>query len=240
MNRFTGRMDGDDLRCGALGERVGGDRVERARISCRSRQPRDCWRGFAPAMEKLSYTPHAGARSLRKRSSGLLGLVVGDITNPFFSDLFEAVEDAAAAARGYLVLLCNSNERTEREEAHLKHAAHAAHRRADSRADRRRFDEPGRRCSPSSKCRSSLVDRAMEGLRLRRPWCSTTARPASRRRTIRSACGHHTHRPRSTAPRSSAPPQTACSGYREALLAAGLLFDPGTGPRRPLSASSPA
>ncbi|AVO44374.1 LacI family DNA-binding transcriptional regulator [Phreatobacter cathodiphilus] len=71
------------------------------------------------AVDKLGYAPHPAARSLRKRSSGLLGLVVGDITNPFFSDLFAAVEDAAAAS-GYLVLLCNSSERVEREEAHLK------------------------------------------------------------------------------------------------------------------------
>lgn len=71
------------------------------------------------AVEKLGYAPHPAARSLRKRSSGLLGLVVGDITNPFFSDLFAAVEDAAAAS-GYLVLLCNSSETVAREEAHLK------------------------------------------------------------------------------------------------------------------------
>ena len=71
------------------------------------------------AVDKLGYAPDAAARSLRKGASRLIGLIVGDITNPFFADLFEAVEDAAAA-RGYLVLLLNSNERVEREEAHLR------------------------------------------------------------------------------------------------------------------------
>ena len=52
------------------------------------------------AVDKLGYAPDAAARSLRKRSSGLLGLIVADITNPFFSELFEAIE-LAAAARGF-------------------------------------------------------------------------------------------------------------------------------------------
>ena len=93
------------------------------------------------AVDKLGYAPDAAARSLRKRSSGLLGMIVGDITNPFFSELFEAIE-LAAAARGFSVLLCNSNEITEREEAHLRTAALAAHRRPHPCADGNRIDEP--------------------------------------------------------------------------------------------------
>jgi LacI family transcriptional regulator len=70
------------------------------------------------AVEKLGYAPHAAARSLRKRASSLIGMVVADITNPFFSELFEAVENAAAM-RGYSMLLCNSGEAFAREEQHL-------------------------------------------------------------------------------------------------------------------------
>jgi LacI family transcriptional regulator len=36
------------------------------------------------AVDKLGYAPDAAARSLRKRSSGLLGLIVADITQPVF------------------------------------------------------------------------------------------------------------------------------------------------------------
>jgi LacI family transcriptional regulator len=70
------------------------------------------------AVEKLGYAPDAAARSLRKRTSSLIGMVVADITNPFFSELFEAVENAAAM-RGYSMLLCNSGEAFAREEKHL-------------------------------------------------------------------------------------------------------------------------
>ena len=56
------------------------------------------------AVEKLGYSPHAAARSLRMRTSGLIGMVVADITNPFFSELFEAVENAAAKAGFSMVL----------------------------------------------------------------------------------------------------------------------------------------
>lgn len=71
------------------------------------------------AVEKLGYSPHAAARSLRMRASGLIGMVVADITNPFFSELFEAVENAAAKA-GFSMVLCNSGEAFAREERHMQ------------------------------------------------------------------------------------------------------------------------
>ncbi len=71
------------------------------------------------AVEALGYAPHAAARSMRGRSSGLLGLILADITNPFFTALVHAVE-RAANARGYAVLLCNSDEDLAREEQHLE------------------------------------------------------------------------------------------------------------------------
>lgn len=174
------------------------------------------------AMEKLSYTPHAGARSLRKRSSGLIGLVVGDITNPFFSDLFEAVEDAAAAC-GYLVLLCNSNERSEREEAHLRMLR------------TQRID--GLILAPTgavSMNRASLlaqlevpvvlVDRAMEGLGYDAVVLDNRSAGFEATQYL-IACGHR----RIGLVNGPAVLRTAAerlAGYREALLAAGLPFDP--------------
>src|SRR5829696_2269471 len=69
------------------------------------------------AVKALGYAPNQAARSLRKRSTNLIGLIVADITNPFFTDLVEAMEEGATA-RGYSVLLCNSNEMLGREERH--------------------------------------------------------------------------------------------------------------------------
>jgi LacI family transcriptional regulator len=71
------------------------------------------------AVKALGYAPNQAARSLRKRSTNLIGLIVADITNPFFTDLVEAMEEGATE-RGYSVLLCNSNEMLEREERHIQ------------------------------------------------------------------------------------------------------------------------
>ncbi|VTU31845.1 LacI family DNA-binding transcriptional regulator [Variovorax sp. RA8] len=71
------------------------------------------------AVAALGYTPHAAARSMRGRGSGLIGLIVADITNPFFTSLVHAVERAANDG-GYAVLLCNSDEDPAREQQHLQ------------------------------------------------------------------------------------------------------------------------
>jgi len=67
------------------------------------------------AIKALNYRPNAFARSLRKHRSQTLGLVVPDITNPFFSELSLRVE-AAAAKAGYWVIVGNSvNSQREHE-----------------------------------------------------------------------------------------------------------------------------
>lgn len=71
------------------------------------------------AARTLGYAPHASARSLRSGATRILGLLVADITNPFFLRLVERIEQLASAA-GYSVILCNSGEEAEREERHLK------------------------------------------------------------------------------------------------------------------------
>jgi LacI family transcriptional regulator len=55
------------------------------------------------------YRPNHAARSLRVQRTGVLAMVVPDITNPFFAALFRAVE-TAALARGHCVILCNADE----------------------------------------------------------------------------------------------------------------------------------
>jgi LacI family transcriptional regulator len=59
------------------------------------------------AIRVLGYRPNPSARALRTGSTRLLGLVVPRIDNPLFADLTLAVE-AAAAERGYALLLTNS------------------------------------------------------------------------------------------------------------------------------------
>lgn len=69
-------------------------------------------------MEQLGYRPSAVARSLRRRTTDVLGLVIPDITNPFYPEVVRGAEDAAATA-GRSVLLCNSAEDAVREVSYL-------------------------------------------------------------------------------------------------------------------------
>lgn len=71
------------------------------------------------AIDKLGWVRNESARQLRAGQSRSIGLVVMDIKNPFFADLAEGVEEAAAAA-GYSVLLANSAHQQERESVHLE------------------------------------------------------------------------------------------------------------------------
>ncbi len=65
-------------------------------------------------IEELGYRPSGIARSLATRKTGALGLVVPDVTNPFFADIAKGVEHLAYA-EGYNVFLCNTEEDPQRE-----------------------------------------------------------------------------------------------------------------------------
>jgi len=70
------------------------------------------------AIEALGYRPNIVARGLKAARSHTLGLLVPDITNPYFPDIVRGAEDVALAA-GYTLLLNNVIEDTGREAAAL-------------------------------------------------------------------------------------------------------------------------
>jgi LacI family transcriptional regulator len=70
------------------------------------------------AITAMNFSPHAGARGLRIGKTNILGLVVQDITNPFFVEALRGVEDEAIK-HGYEVLVCNSNDQPDLELRHL-------------------------------------------------------------------------------------------------------------------------
>jgi len=70
------------------------------------------------AIRELGYVPNASAQQLRAGRAKVIGLVVPDIANPFFTEVARGVEDAALEA-GYVVILCNSDGRAEREDRYL-------------------------------------------------------------------------------------------------------------------------
>lgn len=60
------------------------------------------------AMTDLGYQPNALARSLRRKQTHTIGLVIPDSVNPFFAEVARGIEDASFE-RDYSVILCNSD-----------------------------------------------------------------------------------------------------------------------------------
>ena len=64
------------------------------------------------AVTDLNYFPNTQARALVSGKSRLLGLVVSEITNPFFPELIQEFEQIAVA-RGYEILIGSTNYETK-------------------------------------------------------------------------------------------------------------------------------
>ncbi len=58
-------------------------------------------------IEKYAYTPNSFARGLINRQSMTLGIIMPDISNPYFSSMFSEIEKAAYEVH-YSVFLCNT------------------------------------------------------------------------------------------------------------------------------------
>jgi len=71
------------------------------------------------AVKDLDYSPDGIARSMSQRRTLTLGLVVSDITNPFFTAVSRGVEDTGQKS-GYSVVLCNTDEDVEKERGYLR------------------------------------------------------------------------------------------------------------------------
>ena len=68
------------------------------------------------AMENLNYHPNANARALAQQSTETIGLVVGDVSDPFFGAMVKAVEQVSYHTGNFL-LIGNGyhNEQKERQ-----------------------------------------------------------------------------------------------------------------------------
>ncbi len=60
------------------------------------------------AIKKLNYRPNLLARSLATGKTNTVGLIVSDIKNPFFSELFQGAEECALE-NNYNIFLCNTD-----------------------------------------------------------------------------------------------------------------------------------
>ncbi|MFI9595902.1 LacI family DNA-binding transcriptional regulator [Nonomuraea sp. NPDC052265] len=71
------------------------------------------------AMSALNYVPNAVARSLRTTATRTIGLIIGDVLNPFFTELARSVEDEARR-EGFTVVMGNADERADQQDHYVR------------------------------------------------------------------------------------------------------------------------
>jgi LacI family transcriptional regulator len=72
------------------------------------------------AIDALRYRRDGIARSLRRARTSTIGVIISDITNPFFADLVRGIEDRIYGREdGYNIILCNTDEHGDRERSCL-------------------------------------------------------------------------------------------------------------------------
>ena len=64
--------------------------------------------------ERLNYHPNRLAQGLRRQKSGVIGVIVADIGNPYFSTLVKGLEEAATE-KDYSIILQDTDENYENE-----------------------------------------------------------------------------------------------------------------------------
>jgi DNA-binding LacI/PurR family transcriptional regulator len=70
------------------------------------------------AIDELDYRPNSVARSLRLHLNNAIGVVISDILNPFFTEITKGIQQAAAAA-GYSILLCGTEDDAGEVKRHI-------------------------------------------------------------------------------------------------------------------------
>lgn len=71
------------------------------------------------AIARLNYRPSAIARSLTTSITRTVGVLVADITNPFFAALVRGIEDRLSS-QDYNLIVCNTDERRDKEARYLE------------------------------------------------------------------------------------------------------------------------
>jgi DNA-binding LacI/PurR family transcriptional regulator len=70
-------------------------------------------------IRSMGYQPSALAQGLRKNRTNMLGMVIPDITNPFFPSVVRGVEDVAYK-RSFRVILCNADNDPAKEASYVR------------------------------------------------------------------------------------------------------------------------
>ncbi|MFD3158375.1 LacI family DNA-binding transcriptional regulator [Haloimpatiens sp. FM7330] len=71
------------------------------------------------AIKELNYTPSAIARSLTKKKTNIIGVLVPDINNPYFGELIKGISNSIDEAN-FNMILCDTDENMKKEVKALK------------------------------------------------------------------------------------------------------------------------
>lgn len=71
------------------------------------------------AMKKLNYQPNSLARSLQGKQTHLIGVIFPSISNPFYAELIESIENKLFT-NDYKIILCNSANNSDKERNYLR------------------------------------------------------------------------------------------------------------------------
>lgn len=74
---------------------------------------------ISKAAIELNYHPNAVARGMKEQRTKTIGLIVGNIMNPFFSTIVRAVEDTVSR-HGFNLIVCNTDEDPKKELAQAR------------------------------------------------------------------------------------------------------------------------
>ena len=144
---MASREQGDDPRHCARSRRVEIDRVAGA-AGQRLITARDPSRGRARRSSDVGYVYNRGAANLRKAQSNVVGMVINDLTNPFFAELAVGIERVFQSA-GIVPFLANTAESPVRQDEVLKsmreHGVAGPHRLARRAAPTPDAFQPHRR-----------------------------------------------------------------------------------------------
>ena len=71
------------------------------------------------AAEEVGYSANPIARALVTKMTNTIGVIVGDITDPYFAEIARGVEDTAGA-QGFLTIVCNADRNPAAEAAYFR------------------------------------------------------------------------------------------------------------------------
>lgn len=174
------------------------------------------------SMAVLGYQPNALARSLRRGSTNTIGLILPDSANPFYAEIGRAMA-SAAFQEGYFILLCNTDDDPEKEREYLNLLA-------EKRVDGIILLSAGVHYvdALASMLEQGMpivgVDRALVSVPID---CVTANNTHGGYLATRCLVEHGHHRIACIAgPQQHEPSNDRVSGYRQALLEAGLPYYP--------------